>query len=129
MDAYDQFLARYSPEVQAISRKLRTLVKRALPGAREVLVDRHNHIGYNYTPAPRDRIVYICPMSDYVRLGFMYGTHLDDPEQLLVGAGKRLRHVKIRSLKEAANPALRPLVEAAWSEAAARVPRQAAGRK
>ena len=129
MDAYDQFLARYAPEVQAISRRLRTLVKRAMPGAHEVLVDRHNHIGYDYTPAPRDRIVYICPMTDYVRLGFMYGAHLNDPQQLLVGEGQRLRHIKVRSLKEAANPALRPLVEAAWAEAAGRVQSQSAGRK
>jgi hypothetical protein len=61
--------------------------------------------------------VYICPLKDYVRLGFMFGTHLDDPEQLLVGEGKRLRHIKIGSLAEAGNPALRPLVEAAWAEA------------
>jgi hypothetical protein len=116
MDDYDRFFSRYPAGVQAIGRKLRAMVKRAMPGAREVLVDRHNHIAYNASERPSSTVVYLCPLRDYVRLGFMFGTHLDDREHLLVGEGKRLRHIKVRSLAEAANPALRPLVAAAWTE-------------
>src|SRR5205823_6475993 len=72
-------------------------------------------IGYSTTQSSRDRVVYICPMKDYVRLGFMRGTQLPDPEQKLVGEGKWLRHVKVRTLKEAEQPALRHLVDAAWA--------------
>jgi hypothetical protein len=53
-------------------------------------------------------------MQEYVRLGFMFGGTLPDPQHLLVGEGKRLRHVKVRSRQEAANPALKRLVRAAW---------------
>ncbi|HEY6539733.1 MAG TPA: DUF1801 domain-containing protein, partial [Ktedonobacteraceae bacterium] len=67
--------------------------------------------------ARRDTICYICPLKDYVRLGFMYGTNLPDPHQLLTGEGQRLRHVKVRTNEEAKNPALKQLVEDAWADA------------
>ena len=59
---------------------------------------------------------YICPMSSYVRLGFYFGAMLTDPDVLLQGEGKRLRHVKVRSLAEAQHSALRRLVVAAVRE-------------
>jgi hypothetical protein len=55
-------------------------------------------------------------MHDYVRYGFMYGGYLDDPHRLLEGTGKRMRHVKVRSLAAASDRALRGLVEAAWKD-------------
>ena len=54
-------------------------------------------------------------MKEYVRLGFYYGGELADPAHLLVGEGKRLRHVKVRMLAEAGQPALEQLVRAAWA--------------
>jgi hypothetical protein len=48
-----------------------------------------------------------------VNLGFNYGTELPDPEGLLQGSGKLLRHVKITTPEDLSNPALRRLVEAA----------------
>ena len=117
LDPIEAFFAGYTPDVQAISRTLRAMVKSAMPEANEILFASHNHIGYALGKSICDRICYICPMKDYARLGFMFGTHLDDPNQLLVGTGKRLRHVKVRSVQEASNPALERLVEAAWADA------------
>lgn len=116
-DAIEVFLARYSPEVQAISRELREVTRRAMPQAREVLYAKQNHFAYLLSESLHDCICYICPMKDYVRLGFMFGTHLADPERLLVGEGKRLRHVKVRTIEEARRPALERLVAAAWADA------------
>jgi hypothetical protein len=45
-----------------------------------------------------------------VNLGFNYGSELPDPEGLLEGTGKLLRHTKITALEKLANPALRQLV-------------------
>jgi Domain of unknown function (DU1801) len=52
-------------------------------------------------------------MKDYVRFGFMYGSHLADPDQRLEGTGARLRHVKLRTPQEASDPALQRLLDAA----------------
>jgi predicted RNA-binding protein with PIN domain len=44
----------------------------------------------------------------------MFGKGLPDPGGVLVGEGKRLRHVKVRSLEQARDRVLERLVEAAW---------------
>lgn len=46
---------------------------------------------------------------------------LPDPERLLVGSGKRMRHIKIRSLQESENPAITSLLAQAWSDGLKRV--------
>ncbi|HEV2583430.1 MAG TPA: DUF1801 domain-containing protein [Ktedonobacteraceae bacterium] len=116
-DPIEEFLEGYPPEMQVVSRILRARVRDAMPCAREVLFARHNHFAYALSESRADTIVYICPMKEYVRLGFMFGTHLNDPQQLLVGTGKQLRHVKVRTVEEANMPALRGLVEEAWADA------------
>jgi hypothetical protein len=66
-DAIDEFFEGYTPEMQAVSRTLRSMVKRAMPGANEVLFAGHNHVGYGFSESMGDRICYVCPMKDYVR--------------------------------------------------------------
>ena len=115
-DSYGEFLANYPPDIQAISQRLRTMLKDARPDGQEVLYAKDNHIGYSFTGslAGHDRILYICPMKNYVRLGFMRGTRLPDPDHLLVGEGKWQRHIKIKTRDEANRPAVEALVKAAW---------------
>ena len=60
-----------------------------------------------------DGYAYIMPMRRYINLGFYQGAVLADPNRLLEGTGKGLRHVKIRSLAEANRPPVRALVATA----------------
>ncbi len=117
MDASEEFLAKYPPDIQAITNRLRTVVMRGAPGVREGLYARDNQFAYSFSGRYSERIVYLVPMKDYVRLGFFWGGYLPDPEHLLVGEGKRLRHIKVTSIKQAGRPALKALVKAAWSDA------------
>ena len=116
-DPIEAFFADYPPQVQSISRTLRAMVQNVMPQANEILFANQNHIAYSFSASRRDTICYICPLKDYVRFGFMYGTRLPDPQQVLIGEGQRLRHVKVRTDEEAKNPALKQLVEDAWAEA------------
>ncbi len=52
------------------------------------------------------------PLKAAVNLGFPRGTKLPDPGGLLVGTGKRARHVKITALEEIDLPRLRALIKA-----------------
>lgn len=117
LDPVDEFFAGYPPEIQAISRALRAMVRATVPDAIEIPVTHQDHVSYALTAYPRYTIVYICPLPTYVRLGFMFGGTLPDPEHLLEGTGKRLRHNKVRTLAAAQNPALADLVRAAWATA------------
>ena len=60
-----------------------------------------------------EHFCYISAQKDDVNLGFYYGAELPDPEQLLQGTGKLLRHVKIREPKAIRSRALRQLLKAA----------------
>lgn len=64
-----------------------------------------------------DRICYIAPQKNYVNLGFFFGANLPDPQHFLVGEGKRMRHIKVRSREDAGNPALEQLMKEAWKDA------------
>jgi len=60
--------------------------------------------------------VYILPHTNWVNLGFYKGADLPDPDGLLEGTGKMLRHIKIRAAAEADNPKIHTLIEAALAE-------------
>ena len=60
--------------------------------------------------------VYILPYTSWVNLGFYKGADLPDPDGLLEGTGKNLRHVKIRTVDEADNLRIRTLIQAALEE-------------
>jgi hypothetical protein len=53
---------------------------------------------------------YIMPQKDYLNLGFFHGSELSDPKQLLEGTGKKLRHVKIKSIDEADSQVIKDLI-------------------
>ncbi len=50
--------------------------------------------------------VYIHAEPDHVQFGFFAGATLDDPEELLAGSGKHVRHVKVFALDEIPRKAL-----------------------
>ena len=111
----DDYINSYGPELQAIIRTLREIAKKSMPEACEMIY--HGAIGYSVSTSPSDLFCYIAPQKNYVNQGFYYGVDLDDPHHLLVGGGKRMRHIKVRSCEDASNPALEQLLKEAWKEA------------
>jgi hypothetical protein len=59
----------------------------------------------------------------HVTFGFAFATSLADPENLLEGTGKNMRHVKLHTLADLGQKGLRELViDAAQFEGGARMP-------
>ena len=44
------------------------------------------------------KVCYLAATREYVSLGFFNGAALSDPEGILEGTGKKMRHVKVRKL-------------------------------
>ncbi len=59
---------------------------------------------------------YVNAFSAHVNVGFFYGAALDDPAGVLEGAGKRMRHVKLRWAQQVNAAALSELVAAAYRD-------------
>ncbi len=64
---------------------------------------------------------YVNVFTSHVNVGFFHGAALQDPARLLLGAGKFMRHVKLRPGTAANAAALRGLIETAYSDMKARV--------
>jgi hypothetical protein len=60
----------------------------------------------------RDLAFAIIPHSGHVNLQLADGVELPDPDGLIEGTGKRIRHVKVRSAEAAGSPAVRAIVDA-----------------
>ena len=57
--------------------------------------------------------VYIHAEPDHVQFGFFAGARLDDPEGLLKGSGKYVRHVKVTSVRDIPRKPLAALIRQA----------------
>src|SRR3989442_10190272 len=119
VDVVKEFLSNYPDEIRMITEDLRPTARRAMLRAHDFL--SYDAVNYSLSDSPLERICYISPAQNQVTLGFLFGAHLDDQHPLLQGIGKRARHIKIRTLEEAKNPALKGLVKAAWNDGAASI--------
>jgi len=59
---------------------------------------------------------YVDAFSAHANIGFFHGATLDDPAGLLQGAGKRMRHVKLRWGATVDTVALNELITAAYRD-------------
>lgn len=60
--------------------------------------------------------VYVNAFSAHAAVGFFHGADLADPRRLLEGAGKRMRHVKLRWGRPIDEAALAALIGAAYAD-------------
>ena len=82
-----------------------------LPNITEVPWGNQKIAGYGVgAKKMSEHFSYLAPQKAHVNLGFMYGADLPDPDGLLEGTGKLMRHIKIRSLDEVKRPAIKQLI-------------------
>jgi hypothetical protein len=86
------------------------------PDVREVL---HDHCP---TACVGDvAFTYVGVFARHVSIGFFHGADLPDPQGLLEGGGKRMRHVKLRWGAAVDEVALATLIAAAYADVRARL--------
>lgn len=114
---FDEAMSGSSDRVQEIARSLRELIQDTYPGVVEVPWPKQRIVGYGVGPKKMsEHFCYIAAQREYVNLGFYYGAELDDPQGLLEGTGKKLRHVKVRGVEEVDRSALGDLVRQSLRE-------------
>ncbi|MGE0816785.1 MAG: DUF1801 domain-containing protein [Vicinamibacterales bacterium] len=64
---------------------------------------------------------YVDAFTAHVNVGFFQGVALDDPDGLLQGAGKYMRHVKVHPDRPVDEQALARLIQAAYADVRRRV--------
>jgi hypothetical protein len=110
----EEMAATFDPHVRNLASRTRSLIVDVYPEVVEVPWPRQNVAGYGVGPKKMsEHFCYIALHKDHVNLGFNQGAELPDPEDLLEGPGKMLRHTKIAEPEDLEDPALRRLLEAA----------------
>ena len=111
---FSTIFSAYAPQVQEVGWAARALIFDVLPQTVEVPWLQQKVIGYGTGPKKMtEHFSWIAPAKAHITFGFYYGAELPDPEGLLEGTGKLLRHVKLRSLNDVQQPALRAMLEIA----------------
>jgi hypothetical protein len=64
---------------------------------------------------------YVNVFKAHVNVGFFRGADISDPESLLEGTGKFMRHVKVRPERDVDGMALMKLIETAYGDMRLRV--------
>jgi hypothetical protein len=109
---FETMLSDFDPAVQELAREARRLIFDVLPQTVEVVWTRQKIAGYGTGPKKMtEHFSYISPHKKHINFGFYYGRELPDPAGLLEGTGELMRHVKIKSVAELENPALRTMLE------------------
>jgi hypothetical protein len=109
---FDEALAGSGPRARDLA--TRALILSVMPDVVEVPWPRQRVIGHGVGPKKiSEHFCYVAAHRDHVNLGFNHGAELPDPEGLLQGPGKLMRHTQVNAPGDLANPALRRLLEVA----------------
>jgi hypothetical protein len=124
------FIAKFTPQHQALIRSVRKALRRRLPAAHELVYDNYNFfvIGYSPSERPSDVIVSIAAAANGVGLCFIHGAKLPDPERLLLGSGKQTRFIRLPSAAVLSQPAIEELVAAAVAKSRVQLSARGRGR-
>jgi len=114
--AIDAWMKEHRGELGAIALKWFESMRRCGDEVRELL-----HDGCPVACLGDAAFGYVNVFTSHVNVGFFQGAALPDPAGLLQGAGKFMRHVKLRPGTATDAASLRQLIQSAYSDIKARV--------
>ena len=109
------WMLQHPDELGAIAERWFEVMRGCGDDVRELL-----HDGHPTACVGEAAFAYVNAFKDHVNVGFFQGAELADPEGLLEGTGKFMRHVKLRPDRGVAGTALRALIETAYHDMKAR---------
>jgi Domain of unknown function (DU1801) len=113
---FADIVALAEPALRPICESLRRSILRLHKSAFETAWPIQAIASYGVGPKKMTQhYVYIAVQPSHINLGFYDGASLHDPNQLLEGRGKSLRHIKLFDASSAEHPALIALLSQAIS--------------
>src|SRR5580698_5553690 len=96
---------KHAGKCEGVAKAVRALVKNAVKGVEE-------YVNPWKIPSFDSNGPLCCFMvgKEHVTFAFMRGAALPDPEKLLEGTGKGVRHVKLRSVADVKRPGVQKLI-------------------
>ena len=110
--AFDRYLEASAPAVAESARALRLVVLEGFPDAVETFDQADGLLAIGTGRSMRDFVFAIIPHTAHVNLQLADGVDLPNPDGRIEGTGKRVRHVKVRSVEDARAPWVRAAIAA-----------------
>ena len=108
------YLAEIDLRVGELALALREIVFDEAPGANECVYKSYVVCTtYSLTGRYVDVFCHIAVYPRHVNLGFNRGAELEDPDGLLIGSGKIIRHLKVAGPDDLRKPQVRRFIRAA----------------
>ena len=114
--AIDAWMKQHQGELGAIAHQWFEVIRKCGDEVRELLHDGCPVACLGDTP-----FAYVNAFTSHVNVGFFQGAALPDPTRLLQGAGKFMRHVKLRPGTFTNAAALNKLIHTAYWDIKSRV--------
>ena len=114
--AIDTWMNEHAGELGAIAQQWFEVMRKCGDEVRELL-----HDGCPVACLGDAPFGYVNAFTSHVNVGFFQGAALPDPDRLLQGNGKFMRHVKLTAGTSINSAALSRLIHAAYSDIKARV--------
>ena len=114
--AIDAWMNRHAGDLGDIAHHWFEVMRRCGDEVRETL-----HDGCPVACLGDAPFAYVNVFTSHVNVGFFHGAALPDPNRILEGSGKRMRHVKLRPGTPTDSASLTRLIEAAYQDIKARV--------
>ncbi len=95
------FLNAYDPHIAELALALREIILDEVPDASESVYQVYTvAIWFGFSGKMKDMFCYITVHARHINLGFPRGASLPDPNRVLEGEGKAMRHIKFASIAE-----------------------------
>ena len=109
--AVDRWMTDHPGELGAIAKRWFEVVRGCGDDVRELL-----HDGHPTACVSGAAFAYVNAFKAHVNVGFFRGAELADPERLLVGTGRCMRHVKLSPSEDVDATALTGLIRTAYAD-------------
>ena len=94
----DEFISATNSDHSAMLTELREIISQVVPN-----VEEHYKWSRPVYGCPKD-FCYLASTKKHVTLGFYNPSHINDPNKLLEGTGKMMRHIKLTRIEDIEKP-------------------------
>jgi hypothetical protein len=107
------FLEAYDRPIADLALALREIILEEAPHASESIYQVYTvAIWFGFSGKMKDMFCYIAINARHINLGFPRGSTLPDPNRVLEGDGKTMRHIKIASQRDLERSLVRRYIRA-----------------
>lgn len=112
---WDENLANHTADVQGAARVLEEVIRTELPDVVVQYDPGNGLLAFGRSMRMRDLLFALIPHAGWVNLQLADGALLPNPDGLIEGTGKRIRHIKVPTAERARSNPIRNAVRAQLS--------------